>query len=94
MDAVIFGALAALLVWLCCFYLVWAVFVGLRRGYRQVRRMHSIPCTQCRYFTGDTLLKCAVHPTTALTEEAIDCPEFRPRLPGGLAGRPPDLSKR
>lgn len=40
------------------------------------RRLHKIPCARCRYCTNTHLLKCAVHPQTALTEQAIQCPDF------------------
>lgn len=39
-------------------------------------RLHQIPCAQCRFFTNQSVLKCPVHPTTALSEQAIDCPDF------------------
>lgn len=37
------------------------------------KRMHQIPCTKCRFFTGDYRLKCTVNPHVANTEEAIGC---------------------
>lgn len=36
-----------------------------------------LPCGQCVYFTGETLLPCAVNPTAVLTDEAINCRDFR-----------------
>ncbi|MEL6931131.1 MAG: hypothetical protein AAFO95_21300, partial [Cyanobacteria bacterium J06600_6] len=42
----------------------------------QAKRMHQIPCTKCRYFTGDYRLKCTVNPAQANTEEAIGCSDF------------------
>ena len=41
------------------------------------KRMHQIPCTKCRFFTGDYRLKCTVNPDIANTEQAIDCPDCR-----------------
>ncbi|WP_348251226.1 hypothetical protein [Leptolyngbya subtilissima] len=38
--------------------------------------MHKIPCAECRYFTNDHRLKCPIHPKIALSESAIDCPDF------------------
>ena len=43
----------------------------------QTERMHQIPCTKCRYFTGDYRLKCTANPSIANTEQAIDCSDFR-----------------
>ncbi|NJR69347.1 MAG: hypothetical protein HC771_12300 [Synechococcales cyanobacterium CRU_2_2] len=35
-----------------------------------------MPCSNCRYFTGDYRLKCTVNPYVALSEEAIGCRDF------------------
>ncbi len=67
-----------------CFVCAWA-FMGLlgwnlwsamRDGVSQAQQMHRVPCSECRFFTGDYHLKCTVHPNRALSEEAIDCPDF------------------
>ena len=42
----------------------------------QAKRMHQIPCSRCRFFTGDYRLKCTVNPEVANTESAIDCGDF------------------
>ena len=42
------------------------------------RQMHQIPCANCQYFTGDYGLKCTVHPSIALSKEAIHCPDYDP----------------
>ncbi|TAG95528.1 MAG: hypothetical protein EAZ09_07615 [Oscillatoriales cyanobacterium] len=44
---------------------------------RRAQRMHQIPCANCVFFTGDYHLKCPVQPTIALSEDAIDCPDYR-----------------
>ena len=43
----------------------------------QAKRMHQIPCTKCRFFTGDYRLKCTVNPSLANTEGAIGCGDYR-----------------
>ena len=43
----------------------------------QTKRMHQIPCTKCRYFTGDYRLKCTANPSIANTEQAIECSDYR-----------------
>lgn len=43
----------------------------------QAKKMHQIPCTKCRFFTGDYRLKCTVNPAVANTEQAIDCSDYR-----------------
>lgn len=47
-----------------------------RDGLQRARIMHQIPCAQCRYFTHSPLLKCPVHPRTALSEAAIGCVDY------------------
>lgn len=42
----------------------------------QAKKMHSIPCTKCRFFTGDYRLKCTANPSIANTEQAIECIDF------------------
>ncbi|MEO0376994.1 MAG: hypothetical protein AAF329_20745 [Cyanobacteria bacterium P01_A01_bin.17] len=45
------------------------------QGITHLKRLHSIPCHRCAYFTGHYQLKCTVHPCEALTEQAINCPD-------------------
>ncbi len=40
--------------------------------------LHQVPCRKCRYFKNNPYLKCAVHPSTALTKEAINCSDYHP----------------
>ena len=55
--------------------------VALVEGWKHLRRLHQVPCSQCLYFTGDYNLKCTVRPCTALTENAIGCLDFEPEAP-------------
>lgn len=70
-----------------CFVLAWSI-VGLvvwnlilagRDGLAQAQQMHKIPCSECRFFTGDYHLKCTVHPDRALSEEAVNCGDYEPQ---------------
>ena len=53
----------------------WSLISFLTDITKTAKRMHQIPCTKCRFFTGDYRLKCTVNPHVANTEEAIDCPD-------------------
>lgn len=55
---------------------VWQLVAVTRDGMRRARIMHQIPCADCRYFTNSPFLKCPLHPTTALSEAAIDCGDY------------------
>lgn len=35
-------------------------------------------CRNCRFFSLNPYIKCAVHPSTVLTKQAIDCPDYYP----------------
>jgi hypothetical protein len=35
-------------------------------------------CHQCQYFGHNAYLKCTVHPSTVLTEQALDCSDYSP----------------
>ncbi|ERT08460.1 hypothetical protein M595_1573 [Lyngbya aestuarii BL J] len=62
--------------WGLMILLVWSVGSAIFDTLRRAQRMHQIPCADCAYFTKDYHLKCPVRPTIALSEEAIDCPDF------------------
>lgn len=71
----------------CCFCAIamtllffWSVYVGLREGVTHVKRLHQIPCAGCEFFTGDYRLKCTVRPLDALSEDAIGCQDFQPKM--------------
>ncbi|MBW4515714.1 MAG: hypothetical protein KME11_10860 [Timaviella obliquedivisa GSE-PSE-MK23-08B] len=36
----------------------------------------AIPCGKCRYFSSNSYVPCAVHPSKALTVEAVDCADY------------------
>ncbi len=46
-------------------------------AFAQAKRMHQIPCSNCRFFSGNYILKCTVRPTAANTEEAINCLDYQ-----------------
>lgn len=82
-----YQALQPLLALVCC-VIAWAllaiflssIWVAARDGIARMKRLHRIPCSRCQFFTGEYTLKCTVHPISALTEEAIDCSDFCPRI--------------
>jgi hypothetical protein len=65
--------------WGLVFMLGWSLWSAFNDGVSQAKRMHQIPCAGCVFFTNDHRLKCPVQPKVALTEEAIDCIDYRPR---------------
>ncbi len=57
----------------------WSLIGFLSDTVKTAKRMHQIPCTKCRFFTGDYRLKCTVNPHVANTEKAIGCPDCQNR---------------
>lgn len=54
----------------------WSLISSILDAIAQAKRMHQIPCTNCRFFTGDYRLKCTINPSIANTEQAIDCGDY------------------
>lgn len=64
--------------WAMVVLTLWSLWSVIRDITTRTHRLHQIPCAQCQFFTRDYHLKCTVHPSLALTEEAIDCPDYDP----------------
>lgn len=60
------------------FYLGSRVRSALRKQ-SLARCKQRLPCGHCVYFTGETLLTCAVNPRAALTDDALNCRDFATR---------------
>lgn len=41
--------------------------------------LERVPCRNCRFFSLNQYLKCAVHPSVVMTKQAIDCPDYCPK---------------
>jgi hypothetical protein len=64
--------------WSLVLLVVWNLWAAARDTAMRSQKMHRIPCSSCCFFTSNYQLKCTVHPSKALTEEAINCPDFEP----------------
>ena len=56
----------------------WNFWKVLKAGISQLRRLHQVPCSRCVFFTGDHRLKCTVHHSKALSQDALNCLDFEP----------------
>ena len=76
------------------FIAIWAAFVCVisdtwklnRRERSSLIQSTQLPCKKCRFFHNNTYVKCAVSPHLALTKDAVNCSDFRPRdrkIPSG-----------
>ncbi len=66
--------------WAIVVLTVWSLVASIKETADRTRQLHQIPCSQCQYFTSSYHLKCTVHPTKALTEEAIHCADYAAKL--------------
>ena len=65
--------------WALIILIGWSMFSATRDSVKIAQKMHQIPCSGCQYFTDDYRLKCTVNPSTANTEEAIECLDYQPK---------------
>ena len=59
--------------------------ISLRRLYKSEHQVNDflsylepVPCRNCHFFSLNPYIKCAVHPSTVLTKQAIDCLDYCP----------------
>jgi hypothetical protein len=64
------------LAWSLVLMVAWNLWSAMRDSVARAKTMHQIPCATCRFYSGDYRLKCPVHPTLAMTESAINCPDY------------------
>ncbi|WNZ25938.1 hypothetical protein HJG54_25995 [Leptolyngbya sp. NK1-12] len=65
------------LAWLLVALVFWSLWSAMRDAVSHAKQMHEIPCADCQFFTNSHYLKCPVHPNTALSTEAINCPDYQ-----------------
>ena len=70
------GPICFVLAWSVVILGIWQVIAATRDGVRHAQTMHRIPCSDCSFFTNEAVLKCPLHPKTAMSADAIDCPDF------------------
>ncbi|MFM7428157.1 MAG: hypothetical protein ACKO7W_24700 [Elainella sp.] len=73
----LFVPICFVLAWLLVVAVIWSVISALGAAIHSAKIMHRIPCANCQFFTNTHYLKCPVHPSTALSQEAINCPDYR-----------------
>ncbi len=65
--------------WALVILVGWSMWTTARDSVAIAKQMHQIPCSGCQYFTDDYRLKCAVNPSIANSEEAIECMDYQPK---------------
>ncbi|MCC5606759.1 hypothetical protein LC612_08160 [Nostoc sp. CHAB 5834] len=44
-----------------------------------IKHLEQHPCKNCQFFNNNHYLKCAVQPFAALTKEALNCSDYKPK---------------
>ncbi|MFS0514027.1 hypothetical protein ACEYW6_04785 [Nostoc sp. UIC 10607] len=69
------------------FIISWIAFFVILRKIRallddkmvfSIKGIQKLPCKNCRFYSNNHYLKCAVNPSIVLTEEAVNCSEYSP----------------
>ncbi len=74
-----FVPICFVLAWGFLMVIAWSLGAAIQDTVRQTKQMHQIPCADCVFFTGNYYLKCPVQPKIALSEAAINCPDYSSR---------------
>ncbi|MBF2072652.1 MAG: hypothetical protein IGS50_02655 [Synechococcales cyanobacterium C42_A2020_086] len=67
--------------WTIVILMIWSAWSMGKEAWQHASRMHQIPCSNCKFFTGNYHLKCTLHPQAALSEAAIGCPDYQDSNP-------------
>jgi len=73
--------------WAIVLLVVWSLTSSIWVGIANAKQMHQIPCANCQFFTQSYYLKCPVHPSKALSEAAINCPDYEPQTYAHFSSR-------
>jgi hypothetical protein len=65
--------------------LIYACISSRKQHSFRVKLPSKIICSRCRYFNDNHFLKCAPHPVTVMTEQAVDCLDYCPKTKGKWA---------
>jgi hypothetical protein len=78
--ALTLSPLALLFSWVMFFLLLQKIRTILdNKMVFSVKGLHKVPCKNCRFYSNNHYLKCAVQPSIVMTEEAKDCSEYCPK---------------
>jgi hypothetical protein len=56
--------------------LIYACIPKRKQPSSRLKIASKIACSHCQFFYNNHFLKCALHPVTVMTEEAVDCKDY------------------
>lgn len=75
------GPFCFVMAWTIVILGLWQLVAATHDGVKRAQTMHRIPCADCGFFTNQAVLKCPLHPSQAMSEEAIGCLDFETANP-------------
>ncbi len=83
----------AVIIFATCSTIIATIYNYLAKWLRHLIdfNFYGIKCDQCQYLNCNPHLKCAIHPSTVLTHQAIDCKDYHPSIEQGLFRKLPEL---
>ncbi len=78
-QPILWVVISILAIFLTIGVLIHACISKRKQNSSRVELPSTITCYHCRYFNDNYFLKCALHPVTAMTEEAVDCRDYYPK---------------
>jgi hypothetical protein len=74
----VLGPIGFIMGWTILFLMLSKIGIAARDEiFFTIKRFQRVPCRNCQYFSNNPYLKCAVNPGAVLTEEALQCSEYR-----------------
>lgn len=80
-DGILGFSLAFILSWMVvCITILRKRKVAQNEAVTALKCEDQVYCKSCQFFSNNPYLKCALHPSTALTKEAKDCSDYALKL--------------
>ena len=75
-QPVSWGVIVSLVILSTIGVLIYAGIFSRKQHSFRVKLPSKISCSHCRYFNDNHFLKCALHPVTVQTKQAVDCKDY------------------
>ncbi len=77
-DSIMLGGIVGFIICWAAIFLMLSKRVRLARKKIAVdiKTLEQIPCKNCNFYSNDPHLKCAVNPSSVMTEKAVDCSDY------------------
>lgn len=77
-GAILLIPIFSLIVWLIVASKLTGAWKEARDRIVTFNHLKPVPCRNCRFFVNNHYLKCAVQPSIALTQQALNCSDYWP----------------